>query len=110
MTDVMKVLRETRSGRLVDELNQKLGDLIAGVSDTGKVGSLKLTLKLKPRPNTDGSQIELEDAVVVSIPERSKPTSLFFADGQRLLTEDPHQRKIEGLELVETEQRKERAE
>src|SRR5690554_6500165 len=93
-------LREQRNGRLVDELTDKFRKLVEAVSATGKVGTLNLQLKLKPRANTDGEQIEVEDIVKLTVPEPSKSTTLFFAHEGKLLREDPHQRNFEGLEIV----------
>lgn len=101
---MIDTLREQRNGRLVDELTTKLAKVIAAVQSTGKMGQVTMTLKLKPRPGTDGKQIEVEDIVKISVPEPSKSTTVFYAKGDQLLREDPDQRSFEGLEIVNPEQ------
>lgn len=77
MRQVIDTLREQRNGRLVDEMTVKFAKLIRSVRSTGKVGSMQVTLKLKPRQGSE-DQIEIEDTVKLTVPEPVKSTTVFL--------------------------------
>lgn len=95
-TDTLVALRW---GTLHDELTEELNNLVKKCGDTGKVGTLSLTLKLKPG---SGGQIEVIDDIKVTAPKETKGTSIMFATVEHNLTrEDPRQQSIEGLRSVD---------
>lgn len=82
-------LREQRRGGVVYDLGEALQRLVTAVEETGKGGSLTLTLKLKPDQKY-GTAVEVADAITVKIPEPDKPSSLFYMDGSHnLVRHDP---------------------
>ena len=92
-------LREIRFGECLDELTAELGKLVAAVSNTGKAGSLTLTIKMKPV----GAAIEITDDIKDKVPALSKGTSLFFATPENnLVRNDPRQPDLTNLKSVET--------
>lgn len=54
-------LTALRYGELHDELSEKLNELVAACADTGKAGTLTLTLKLKP---SKGAALEISDELL----------------------------------------------
>lgn len=87
-----------RFGELGTELTTKLRDLTKRCEDTGRAGSITLTLKLKPG---NGGQIEVVDDVKVTQPKEEKGTTLMFATTEGFLQRnDPRQQEIEGLRQV----------
>lgn len=93
------MLVSLRWGTLHDDLTQELNELVKKCSDTGKVGTLSLTLKLKPG---SGGQIEVIDDIKVTAPKETKGTSIMFATVENnLVREDPRQQSIEGLRSVD---------
>jgi hypothetical protein len=97
-TDTVVALR---FGTLNDDLTKALNELVTVCADTGKVGELKLTIKLKPGK---GGQIEVFDDITVKAPKEEKGSSIMFAtpDGN-LQREDPRQLNIDGLRSVDME-------
>jgi hypothetical protein len=97
-TDTVVALR---FGTLNEDLTKELNKLVAVCSDSGKVGELKLTLKLKPGK---GGQIEVFDEIVVKAPKDEKGSTIMFATPENnLQREDPRQLNIDGLRSVDME-------
>jgi hypothetical protein len=83
------------------EASRGLNDLVAAVNDTGKSGSLTITIKIAP---LKGSSHQLLVAASVSVkPPRSEPgAGVFYIDDSNNLTRtDPNQPEIEGLRIIE---------
>lgn len=91
-----------RYGTLHDELTKALNQLTDDVTRTGKVGTLTLSIKLKPTNNS--GQLEIIDDIKVSTPKETKGTTIMFATPENNLTrEDPKQLSIDGLRSVDME-------
>lgn len=88
------VLQELNRGRSHRELSDELARLTQAVRDTGRPGSVTLTITVKPS-KADGA-FEIADKISSKIPAFDRPASLFFADESGNLTrEDPRQIAIE---------------
>lgn len=97
-TDTVVALR---FGTLNDDLTAEQNKLVAICASTGKVGELKLTLKLKPGK---GGQIEVFDDIAVKAPKEERGSSIMFATPENNLTrEDPRQMSLQGLKSVDME-------
>lgn len=91
-----------RYGTLHDELTDALNKLTDDVTRTGKMGSLTLSIKLKPTNNS--GQIEVIDDMKIAAPKETKGTTIMFATPENNLTrEDPKQLSLEGLRSVDME-------
>ena len=64
-------------------MSEALRDLVAKVIDTGKKGSLTLTVSVEPMPNSDGNALVVKDEIKLKLPEFARDASLFFADDDR---------------------------
>jgi hypothetical protein len=88
-------LTALRRGELVDELAEALNELTTACADTGKVGTLTVSIKLKPG---SAGQIEVTDEVKLKMPTPNKSSTLMFATPEgNLQRDDPRQMSIEGL-------------
>lgn len=88
-------LHEQRRGGLHAELSETLAEVVDGVMEHGKQGTV--TLKLTIAPANDGA-VFVADEVKASVPEGDKEKSLFFADSRgNLSRRDPRQSEIPGL-------------
>ena len=95
------VLNQLRFGTLTDELTKSLHELVGKVTETGRAGELRLTIKLKPGK---AGQVEVSDDITVKAPKPERGTSIMFATPEgNLQREDPRQMSIEGLRSVDTE-------
>ncbi|OZC62329.1 hypothetical protein CH304_00380 [Rhodococcus sp. 15-649-1-2] len=94
-----KFLRELQKGRVHEELSTQLHDLVAAVQDTGKAGTLTLTLKVEKQKNTD--MLLIGDDVKTKIPKLDRASSLWFVDGDGNVSRDnPDQLKFDGINVV----------
>lgn len=94
-------LGQLRFGTLNDDLSAALNELVTACSNTGKVGELKLSIKLKPGK---GGQIEVFDDIQVKAPKEERGSSIMFATPEgNLQREDPRQMQIDGLRSVDME-------
>lgn len=100
-----ETLKDIRFGELSEELNEAINKVVLAVEDTGKVGELTLTLKLKP---SSSGAIEVIDTVKSKIPELPKDSSLFFITTEgNLVRNNPRQMELQErapIKLVEKEQ------
>ncbi len=93
-------LAAMRFGELVDDLSTAMHELVDACSNTGKTGTLTLTIKIKPGK---AGQMELVDEVKTKLPPPEKGTTLMFVTPEGNLTRtDPRQMLLEGLREVDT--------
>lgn len=93
-------LREHGRGRTHDELGEALHDLIARVKDTGKKGSVSLTIAVEPMKKDD-RMVVVSDQIKLKLPEHDRPAGVWFTDKDGNLTRnDPDQLAFESLREV----------
>ena len=93
-------LAGVRKGKLSSELGEALADLLLAVGDTGKAGTLTLTLSAKPVGKSDA--IELIDKVTLKVPDADKAATIVYADASgNPLRNDPRQPELDGLKVAE---------
>jgi hypothetical protein len=93
-------LRETAQGKTHEELSEALRDLVGRVLDTGKKGSLGLTIVVEPMKG-GGEQLLVSDEIRLKLPEHDRAAAVFFADrDHNLVRNDPRQMSFESLREV----------
>lgn len=86
-------VQEQRAGALHGELSDGLVELVQAVQETGKAGTVQLTVKVAP--NKDGVTVTVTDKVVVKLPEGERGAAIFFADEHgNLMRRDPRQTEL----------------
>jgi hypothetical protein len=97
------ILAALQGGRTHRELGRALQDLTAAVKETGKGGSLTLTIKVSP--SKAYGRVDIEDKVASKLPEPDRFASIFFVDDDNNLTRtDPNQLELPvGPRAVDTE-------
>ena len=82
---------------LGEEATEALNDLVHATTETGKAGSLTLTIKMKPIGGKAG-QMELDTDVKAKLPAPTKgKTILFTTPDNNLQRSDPRQQTLEGV-------------
>lgn len=82
---------------LGEEATEALNDLVHATTETGKAGSLTLTIKMKPIGGKTG-QMELETDVKAKLPTPTKgKTILFTTPDNNLQRQDPRQQTLDGV-------------
>ena len=93
-------LREQSSGKTHAELGEGLHDLVARVLDTGKKGSLSLTISVGPMKGNPEILV-VSDEIKLRLPEHDRQASAFWPDANGNLTRhDPRQMTFESLREV----------
>lgn len=93
-------LLEQSSGRTHDELSEALRDLVASVRDTGKKGSISLTVEVGLL-DKDPNVLVVTDKVKRNFPEHDRKASIFYPDSDGNLTRsDPNQLSFDDLREV----------
>lgn len=83
------ILGDLGGGATLDQLTEHLAAVVSAVQETGRSGSLTLTLKIQK--NGDYSVI-ITDDIKVKAPEPARAQALFFTDqGGTLHRKDPRQ-------------------
>lgn len=93
-------LREQSGGKTHDEMSEALYDLAARVRDTGKKGTVTLTISIEPMKG-DERVLVVSDEIRIKLPEFPRKPSFFFtaADGN-LSRRDPEQLSFDSLREV----------
>lgn len=93
-------LREQGEGKTHDELSEALYDLVARVTDTGRKGTLTLTITVEPMKKSD-EVLVISDEIKLKLPEFDRPVSVFYTDDQgNLIRNNPNQPELAGLRDV----------
>lgn len=103
-------LREQSHGKTHEEMGEGLHQLVARVLETGKTGTISLTIKVKPMEDSDESPLLITDEIKLRLPEHDRKASIFYTDKAGNLTKrDPNQldfdslREVPGVGTVDTE-------
>lgn len=91
---ITDTLRHLRGGEFLDEASEALQALVRAVDESGKAGSVTIVLNVKKIARNGA--MEVTDKIATKMPAATPDTTLLFAtvDGN-LVTEDPHQRKLD---------------
>jgi hypothetical protein len=88
------VLRDIRKGRPVEEATMALADVVRAVDETGKEGSVTITLKIKPAKH-GGPEKTLIAEVKAKKPIADIAPAVFFSDDDGDLHRvDPRQEEM----------------
>jgi len=92
---ITDILRDIRKGRPVEEATMALSDVVRAVDETGKEGSVTITLKIKPAKH-GGPEKTLVCEVKAKKPISEIAPAVFFSDGDGDLHRfDPRQEEME---------------
>jgi hypothetical protein len=84
-------LAEHRDGRTLQELTEGLATVVSSVLDTGKSGTITLSIKVS-KLGRGTSMVQVSDAVKVKAPTPDRDSSVFFSnDAGGLTRNDPYQ-------------------
>lgn len=92
---ITDVLRDIRKGRPVEEATMALADVVRAVDETGKEGSVTITLKVKPAKH-GGPEKTLIAEVKAKKPIAEIAPAVFFSDEEGDLHRvDPRQEEMQ---------------
>jgi hypothetical protein len=88
-------LQEHRNGLAHSEASDLLNELVQAVVETGKGGSLTMTIKVKPAGKGDHKTLFVSDDIRIKKPELERSETIFFVDDQHnLRRDDPRQPQL----------------
>ncbi len=91
---LMEVLGQIRGGAAINDAAKDFLELCQRVRDTGKPGSITLTIKVNPDKN-DPDVYEVTPDVTVKLPKVARAKGLFYmTPAAELVREDPKQAKM----------------
>lgn len=100
---VTDIIREIDRGKFAEAITDELSKLVPACRDTGAVGELTISLKLKPGKG-GSAVVEVIPSYKVKQPKTEVPTEIFFAtESGALIRDNPDQGKLE-LEVVQRAQ------
>lgn len=95
------LLRDLGGGRTHDEMSEAIWDLAERVRDTGKKGTVQLTITVEPTKG-DITMLTVSDEIKIKLPEHARRPSVFFADDHgNLSRSNPNQPELSGLRQVD---------
>ena len=95
----LQFLTEQRKGGLHLDLTDALAEVVKGVAEHGKQGTLTVSFKIKP---VGDGQVQIIDVVKAGVPEGDKAPSIFFTDRKgNVSRKDPNQAELPLREVGE---------
>lgn len=96
-------LADHNAGQGHRKAGETLQDLVAAVVDTGKKGSMTVTITVEPMKNAQDGTLLTHIAVASKIPTLPEKAAIFYADTENNLRRtDPRQLSFDSLREVET--------
>lgn len=96
-------LRDIRGGLMVEELTEKMAEVVNAVLTTGKKGAVSLKLSIDPASKGD-AVITVTDEIKATIPQEKKMGTLMFAlPSGTLQRQDPRQTALDLSVVPKTE-------
>lgn len=90
----LATVQRHRGGKALDEASAKLAEVVAAVVETGKAGTVTITLKIAPASRGNGA-VTVTDEVTAKIPQSPRPDSFWFASEDGALSkDDPRQKEL----------------
>jgi hypothetical protein len=87
-----QTLQEIAKGGLHTRLSEELQQLVRAVTDTGKKGTLAITLTVSPVKAGNVSNLVVSAKSVLKVPDGDEATAVFFSDAAgNLRRDDPNQ-------------------
>ncbi len=98
----LHTINQLRFGLTQEELSEHVNECLSAARETGK--QAELTLKLKFKPEAQGTQIFIIEDIKAKIPTFPKEATIMFpTDEGNLQREDPRQATIPGLRTADEE-------
>jgi hypothetical protein len=95
---------QINNGAAVAELSDALEKVVAAVRQTGKCGTITLTLKVAPASKGTSNVLLIESQVKTKLPEPERGMTIFYAtEDNKLVRNDPRQQMLP-LRVVEFDQ------
>jgi hypothetical protein len=86
---------QINNGATVAEMSEALQQVVAAVRQTGKSGSITLTLKVAPAAKNSTDVLMVESQVKTKLPEPERGMTIFYATDQNtLVRNDPKQQRL----------------
>lgn len=96
--DAVEFLSSQRSGTLLNDYGEGLAELVEAVRETGRAGSLTLTVKVRPAAKNGGPSVVVSDAIAVKAPKPEVAETVMYAlEGGVLSRRDPRQPSLPGV-------------
>jgi len=90
----MEFLWNLKKGAVLAEIGQNLKEVCTAVQNTGKLGALTITLKIKPLENSDGA-VTIDVGLTTKMPKPTLGVSIFYVDDDGSLhRDDPKQMSL----------------
>lgn len=90
-----ETILQINNGAAVAELSDALQRVVASVRETGKSGSITLTLKVAPASKGSTDVLIVESMVKTKLPDPERGVTIFYAtDNNLLVRNDPKQQML----------------
>jgi hypothetical protein len=97
---IFDTLRDLRGGTVLDDLGSQLNDLVTAVQETGKGGTLSLTISVKPMASSRDAVVVTDDIVLKAPRITSAGTVMFPTVDGNLQRTHERQDELPGLSIA----------
>jgi hypothetical protein len=92
---------QVNNGAALAELSEKLAALVAAVRQTGKKGSISLTVRVAPASKASTDVLLVEAEVKAKVPEQERGSTIFYATDENLLVRNDPKQQMLPLRVVD---------
>lgn len=98
--DALRIMQRLGQGKTLDEWGAALKEVAQSVSETGKPGSITLTVEVRPLGGQGGLEVGLKETVKRSMPKTGERGALLFVFDGDFYTSDPRQPGLPTMTVV----------
>lgn len=98
-SDALELIRNIDRGNVAFELSKKLAEVVRAVSETGKRGSVSITLDIEPMPKFGSAATAIKPKINANLPAPTLKQTVKFARPDGTLSgDDPNQSTFSEIE------------
>jgi hypothetical protein len=98
--EAISVFLRLGRGNLVNEIHDALLSVAGEVVETGKAGSVTVTLKVSHPSGSDRSLVVVDEEVKRTLPKTDPKGAMFFSLDKELYERDPRQAELQTFRVV----------
>lgn len=92
---VIELLKGLGAGRVLDDMHNRLAEVLAAVRHCHRKGKVVLTIEVKPTDDVEIQRVEIHGDVSYKAPLPSRGSELYYVDEELALhSRDPRQRQL----------------
>ncbi len=95
---VIELLKDLGNGRVLDDMHNRLGEVLAAVRQCHKKGKIILIIDVHPTTDSEVQRVEIKGNVTYKVPLPGRGSEFYYMDEDLSLhSRDPRQRQLPNM-------------